>query len=306
MSYRAGMGVALPMYRGAAVRRGVTARGVTARRAPVWGAAGLGVSEADAMTRQCLQYADAGACLSRLAARGVPITISGPGYAHMAGLGQIGRPLGAPVSVRTAGPNLSVSGQWAQRAVNAYYAHNGAITRIHVGGAVGPLTMAGLRAAAHILPPTAAPGDLAVSNDPGTARNSSRAILSHALVNALSALPMVPDPGRPPRPTHRTTSTSLMTASSSSRTSPSTGKVPGASDAPPTDTTGVVGTDASGNPVVVDEGGNMPGWLVPALIAGSVVVAGGIGYSMWSRGGGRRAPTAVTANRGKRRKSTER
>lgn len=254
----------------------------------------------DSMAQACTQMADEGACLSRVA-RHVPVTIE-PGFA---GLGEgLGTAIGLDAHATARGDMVSVGGHWAQRAVNAYNAFNGSTSRIHVGGGVGPATMAGLRAAAHILPPTARPDDLRISHDPSTstARVTTKALISQALYQALGRLTRVADPPRPPRSTHRTTSTAAITSASVSPTTtptPSSGKVPGDPTAPPTDTTATVGLLSNGQSVIVDEGDT--DWTTPALIIGAVVVAGGVGFVVWNQ---RRmaAPKANRRRKHKRRK----
>lgn len=297
MSYRAGMGVAIPTYRGGKSSR--------SRRAVKWRSAAAGLGQLatpaqqkkywDAMAQACTQMANEGECLARVA-RHVPVTFE-PGFAGL------GSAIGVDAHAATHGDMISVGGHWAQRAVNAYNAYNGSSTRIHVGGGVGPATMAGLRAASHILPPTARPDDLRVTHDPSTssARVTTKALITPALYQALARLNRVADPPRPPARTHHTTSTAAITAASTSPSttpSPSSGKVPGDPTAPPTDTSATVGTAPDGTQVIVDEGDT--DWTMPALIIGGIVVAGGVGFVIWNQR--RLAPSTKNRGRKKRRR----
>jgi len=220
----------------------------------------------DGMARACTQMADEGACLARVA-RHVPVTF------QMAGLGQTGgAPLGMPAaSFRTDSDARywQIDAHWVQRAINAWRAQNasrGAL--ILVDGQSGPITLAALNAIS--------PGLPAAANVPPTARVSGWVAVSKTLAQQLAALPAVSDPSRPSSST--TTSTTLARSTS---TSPSTGSKPGAAS---TDTSAVVGVDPNGQAVLVDEGSStQPAWLIPALIAGGVVIAGGVGYMIWKR-----------------------
>ena len=347
MSYRAGMGIAIPSLRSKQTsRRGVKWRGLrglgavsaekqywdamaqactqmanegtclsrVARHVPVTvesAFAGMGGMNAmqrrhywQGMANACRQYADEGACLARISRR-TPVTIT----SAFSGLGALfaaapGGPLGQDAHRRASGSTVSVGAHWAKRAVNALNAYDGSHTRIHVNGPVGPATMAALRAAARrILPPTATASDLAVASDPPGHRTTQRVMISAALETALARLTQVADPPRPASATRRTTSTALVTAATDTPTvTPSSGKVPGAPDAPPTDTSAVVGTAPDGSQVIIDEGDTTPDWLMPALLVGGATVAGSIGLVMW----GRSRAKAPTKNSRRKRKHKRR
>lgn len=259
----------------------------------------------DAMAQACTQMADEGQCLSRVA-RHVPVTIE-PGFA---GLGLLtstvtGEALGHDLRRHPSGSTVSVGAHWVKRAINALNSFDGSHTRIHVNGPIAPATMAALRAAvARIMPPGTPASDLAVANDPAGHRSTQRATISVAAETALARLTRVVDPPRPARTTHRTTSTPAVSAATGSPTaSASSGKVPGAPDAPPTDTTAVVGTAPDGTQVIVDEGDTTPDWLMPALVVGGLAVAGSVGIVMWGRS---RAKAPTKNSRRRKRKNKRR
>jgi hypothetical protein len=243
-------------------------RGIPITIESAWETAGLG--------RDCSQFANAGACYSRAARDGRAITVQGP----FGGLGQLtGRALLGPDRSRQArGAVTVVDGDWAQKGANAALQANGpggGRNRIVVDGNVGPLTLTQLAISSRQYA-----GGGAVTGTP--AGIGGRVTMPTQLEQRLASLPEAPNPAVP---TGRTSTT----VARSTTASPSTGKLPGAADAPP-DASGTVGLGPDGMPTLV-EGGGMPTWLVPALVVGGVAVAGSIGIVMWGRS--RRAPAPV-------------
>lgn len=285
MSYR-GMGVAIPTYRGSKMN---AARALASRAQLRRAAAGLGYIATPAqekaywneMAQACTQMADEGTCLARVA-RHAPVTIT------MAGLGQTGgAPLGMPAAdfrTDTDSRYWQIDAHWVQRAINAWRAQNAARgALIYVDGQSGPITLAALNAIS--------PGLPVAANVPSTSRVAGWVAVAKTLAQQLAALPSVSDPPRP-----SSSSTTSTTVARSTSTSPSTGVKPGAGAA--TDTSATVGTAADGQAVLMDEGSSsMPAWLVPALVAGGVAVAGGVGYYIY-----RSRKAAPAKNRGKRRR----